>query len=100
MRGEPMQAFTTQRPIATKFPGHGCMDDLKTERSFDSKASWVIVVIGLECWHVIHECLYNQALSKIAVDWCRNLMATHCGVIEIIKFLTNFTHLDHHKSHS
>ena len=26
------------RPHATQFPGHGCMDDLKTELCFDSQA--------------------------------------------------------------
>ena len=26
--------------IATKFPGHGCMDDLTTESNFDSQASF------------------------------------------------------------
>ena len=30
-----------------EFPGHGCMDDLITERSFDSQAMWVIDVLGL-----------------------------------------------------
>ena len=38
---------TTARPIATKFPGHGCMDDLTNERSFDSKAMWLIAMLGL-----------------------------------------------------
>ena len=30
----------TARPIATHFPGHGCMDNLTTERSLDSQAMW------------------------------------------------------------
>ena len=35
------------RPNAIKFPGHGCMDDLVTERSFDSQATEVIDELGL-----------------------------------------------------
>ena len=37
--------YTTARPIANQFPG--CMDDLTTERSFDSQGTWVIDVLGL-----------------------------------------------------
>ena len=29
----------TARSVATQFPGHGCMDDLSTERIFDSQAA-------------------------------------------------------------
>ena len=35
------------RPIDTQFPGHGSIDDLTTERSFNSQATWVIDVLGL-----------------------------------------------------
>ena len=41
------RAYTTTRPIATQPPGHGCMDDLKTEGSFDLQATWLIGVLGL-----------------------------------------------------
>ena len=37
--------FTTARPIATQFPGHGCMCDVTTERSFVSQAMCVIDVL-------------------------------------------------------
>ena len=37
----------TARPIATQFAGHGCIDDLTTERSFDLQTTWVIDVLGL-----------------------------------------------------
>ena len=37
----------TAHPIATKFAGNGCMDDLTTERSFDSQATWVSTVLDL-----------------------------------------------------
>ena len=33
--GQPGHNKTTARPIATQFPGHGCMDDFTTESSFD-----------------------------------------------------------------
>ena len=32
-------SYTTARPISTQFPGHGCMYDLTTERSFGSQAT-------------------------------------------------------------
>ena len=35
------------RLIATQFSGHGCMDDLTIERSFDKQTTWVIDVLGL-----------------------------------------------------
>ena len=38
---------TTACPIAIKFPGHGCMDDLTNERSFDLQAMWSIALLGL-----------------------------------------------------
>ena len=39
--------YTTIRPIATRFSGHGCMDDHTTERSFYSQATWVFDVRGM-----------------------------------------------------
>ena len=39
--------YRTTRPIATKFPGHGGMNDLKTERNFDLQATFVISVLSL-----------------------------------------------------
>ena len=41
-------------PIDTQFPGLGCIDDLATECSSDSKATWVIDMFGLFLWHAIH----------------------------------------------
>ena len=35
------------RPIASQFSRHGCMDDLTTERTFDSRVTWVVDVLGL-----------------------------------------------------
>ena len=61
----------TARPIATHFPGYRCMDYLTTERSFDSQVTWVIDVIGLFFWHVIHGCLYNQALEDVWLTGAR-----------------------------
>ena len=51
--------------IATQFPGHGCMDDLTSDRSFDSQATYVIDVLGLFLWHGIHGRLYNRALADV-----------------------------------
>ena len=39
--------YTITHLIPTKFPGHGCMDGLISERSFDSQATRVIDVFGL-----------------------------------------------------
>ena len=45
--GATRAKYTTARPIAIQFYMHGCMDNLKTERGFDSQATWVIDVLGL-----------------------------------------------------
>ena len=41
------------------------MDDLTTERSFDSQATWVIDVLGFPFGHLIHNYLYNRALADV-----------------------------------
>ena len=45
------------------------MDDLTTERIFDSQATWVFAVFGLFIFvvfrHVIHGLLYKQALADV-----------------------------------
>ena len=41
------------------------MDDLITERSSDSQATWVIDVLRLFIRHVIHGCLDNQAPADV-----------------------------------
>ena len=43
----------------------GCMDDLTNERSFDLQATWAIDAFHLFFWHVVHRCLYDQALADI-----------------------------------
>ena len=35
--------------MTIQFPGHGCMDDLTTEQSFDLQATWTMYVVGLQC---------------------------------------------------
>ena len=42
----PRQLGHITQPHARLFPGHLCMNDLTTERSFDSQATWVIDVLG------------------------------------------------------
>ena len=51
--------------MATQFPGHGCMDDLTNERSFDSKGTWVIDVFGLFFLTCYQLEFYNQALADV-----------------------------------
>ena len=43
-RGQPGH---NTRPRARSFMRNGCMDDLTTERGFDSQATWVINVLSL-----------------------------------------------------
>ena len=61
----------TARPIATQIPGHGCMDDLTNECSFDPQATWVIDVLGLflTCYLWVFE---QPGTDRRPVDWCRN----------------------------
>ena len=54
-------SYTTARPIAIQFPKHGCMDDVSTERSFDSQATWFLDVL-------------QPSTGRRPVDWCRNKM--------------------------
>ena len=49
------------RPHA-QFPGYGCMDDLTTENSFNSQATWVIMSL---IYLLDPGCLYNQALADV-----------------------------------
>ena len=42
-----LRHYTTGRQVATQFPGQRYMDDLTTERSFESQDTLVIDVLGL-----------------------------------------------------
>ena len=57
--------YTTKRPIATLFPGHGCIDILTTERDFGSQATQVIDVRDLSFGHVVHGCVHNLVLADV-----------------------------------
>ena len=46
MRGNPVHN-TRPHIRLPLFPGHECIADLKTERSFSSQTTWVIYVFGL-----------------------------------------------------
>ena len=46
MHGHPGHNTQCTHLIATWFPRHGCMDDLKTEDTIDSQATWVINVLA------------------------------------------------------
>ena len=61
----PRAEYTTARPIATQFPGHWCTDDLTTENSFHSQATWIIDMLVLFIWHVSNWCFYNRALADV-----------------------------------
>ena len=53
--------------IATPF-GHGYMDDLTTERSFDSKATWVIDVLGLFLSMGVCTTMYRQTSGRLVQE--------------------------------
>ena len=56
---------TTVHLVTTQFPGHGCMDDLKTERSFDSQAMMCLAYsLTYYLW------VFVQPVNT--VDWCSN----------------------------
>ena len=58
MSGQSGHDYTTARLIAKQFSGHGGMDDLTIERSFDSQATWVIDVLSsLFFWHFMCVCV-------------------------------------------
>ena len=44
--------YNTARPIATQFPGHGCMDDLTTERSLVLQALRVSFMCLAYCFYM------------------------------------------------
>ena len=68
MRGQPGH---NTRPRARSFLKNGCMDDLTTERGFDSQAPLVIDVLSLyfACypWVFVQPCTGGRP-----VDWWRN----------------------------
>ena len=66
MSGQP--AF----PIVTQFPGHGCMDDLTNESSFDSRGTWVIDVLGLFFSDLLSIGVSKPGTGRRTVDWFRN----------------------------
>ena len=64
--------YTTACPIATQFPGHGCMDDLTTKRSFDSQTTWVVGMLSqniLKCYAWL---FIQPGIGGRLVDWCMN----------------------------
>ena len=75
MRGQPGPQYTTARPIATQFPGSGCIDDLTTVRSFDLQATWVIGVFIL-CFAMLYMGVFKQpGTGRHLVVLSRNVMS-------------------------
>ena len=71
MRGQSVHN-TRPRSIATQFPGHECMDDLTTERSFYSQATWGSVMC-LAYLLTCYPCVFIQpGTDKRPADRCRN----------------------------
>ena len=61
-------------PDCHPFPGHGCVDDLITVRSFDLQATWVIDVLGffLTCYPWLFA---QPGTGRRPVERCRNYMS-------------------------
>ena len=65
------EVYTTARLMATQFPGHGCMNDLTTEKklSYIRKLGRVIdVLIVITCYPWV---FVQPVTGKRPVDWCR-----------------------------
>ena len=70
----------TARPIATLSSGCGCMDNLETERSFDSQAT---SVIDVECCdncnetetitHLLYECHKATEIWQAIIRWLERI---------------------------
>ena len=78
MRGQPGH---NTRVNATQIPGHGYMDDLTTERSYDVQAMWIIDVLGFFI-HFIHRRVYNQALADVRSTGA-GIKCQHCRLIPL-----------------
>ena len=71
-------------PIATQVSGHGYMDDLTTERSFDSQAEWVIDVLGFftlskgictgRHWQTTGRLVQEVNVCTVAANWSIRLL--------------------------
>ena len=62
MRGQPGH---NTAPLALLPPSLQCMDDLTTERSFGSQATWLTDVLGLFFNILYVGVFYNQALADV-----------------------------------
>ena len=69
----------TAHPVDNQFPGHGYMDDPTNGRSIDSQTTWVIYMLGLSFWNVIHGCLHNQSLADDRLTGA-GIKCLHCRV--------------------
>ena len=47
MCGKPSHNIRPHGQLPPSFLEHGCLDDLTTERNFDSQATWVIDMFGI-----------------------------------------------------
>ena len=58
MRGKSGHNTRPYTPFATQNPGHGCMNDLTTERGS-------LMYLGYFFLYLIHGCFYNQPLADV-----------------------------------
>ena len=72
---EARAKHTTVRLITDQFAGHGRMDGLATERSFDKQTTWVIDVLGLLLLTCYPWVFVEPGTGRRPVDWCRNQLS-------------------------
>ena len=80
MRGQPGHN-TRPHAQSPQFPGHGSMDDLTTERSFDSQGTWISDGLVL----IFDDMIYNGVCSTSHWQTSGRLMQelNVCTVYEI-----------------
>ena len=63
---------TTAHLIATQFPWYGIMDNLTTERSFESQATWVIDIVCFMFWTCYPWVFLQPGTGRRPVNCCSN----------------------------
>ena len=80
-------------PDSDQFTGHGCIDDLTTERSFGSRATWVI-----RCALLIFMTSYPWEFKQPGTggrpgDWCRYWMSALYTHTCMHAYIHTYTHI-------
>ena len=88
MHGQPEHNI---RSIATHFPGHGCMDDLRNEGSLNSQATLVIDVLSLFFEMLSMDCFHNQTFADVRLTGAR-IKSLYCTCYNYEIHAASWTH--------